>query len=634
MRIHKIHILKFRCFDDSGDISLGERISYIIGLNESGKSSLLQALWRLPHPQRPGRFDPLQDYPRKQLASYYNNRLDTPLIAQISFKLDSVECDAINVFLGCDLVHEQTVLVNYYMDRIEMASLLPVSDYIQAMSHKYDLNDETVDAVETLGDFVIYLADNNCVDEKILNNLKEILAAPETQGDVLSEFIWQRFISRLLPRFELFDRLPDIPDKINLSAMVEGEGSVLLDQMLSLAQIPLAILLDNENPELVRANLERLSEILDKKILHFWTQNNALSFHVDVSREKTEGSSVYSTMLNIRVKDKSTNLTTPIGFHGLGFKWFVCFFIWLEHLRAKAGPAMHVFMLDEPGRYLHAEAQRTLNNYLRSLSNNHQILVATHSDYLLEGQHEAAIKLLENDQYRGAHVVDLHQASHSEALLPYRNATVSAWLKSILTHRFNIVVREPHEILYLQYFSNVLKLRQKEYLPDSINIVCLPGISLEILQQLSNKSEQHQVVLLSNNSQDCEQARRHSDSAAVSVLCYQAYSHQPLSKNTSGVEALIDADLFINFINEVYRKDLAGSKIRRQDLPDSGEIIENINLVLKNNLSTRQDIGLSKIALSSQFVSTPALGSKLDVKTVNRFEKLFSAINAQITVKA
>lgn len=64
MVLRSFRVMDFRSINDSGWIDT-EQITTLIGVNESGKSNLLQALWKLK-PAKEGVIDPIADYPRRR----------------------------------------------------------------------------------------------------------------------------------------------------------------------------------------------------------------------------------------------------------------------------------------------------------------------------------------------------------------------------------------------------------------------------------------------------------------------------------------------------------------------------------------------------------------------------------------
>ena len=63
MKLVEAHVLKFRNFDDSGDVSIESDVTALVGKNESGKTAFLQALYHLK-PIHGDELNALVHYPR------------------------------------------------------------------------------------------------------------------------------------------------------------------------------------------------------------------------------------------------------------------------------------------------------------------------------------------------------------------------------------------------------------------------------------------------------------------------------------------------------------------------------------------------------------------------------------------
>ena len=85
MKLKKYRVTNFRSVEDSGWIDCDD-VTTLVGVNESGKSNLLLALWKL-NPARQGNIDILHDMPVSKLSTL---REKTSEIAFISaeFVLD------------------------------------------------------------------------------------------------------------------------------------------------------------------------------------------------------------------------------------------------------------------------------------------------------------------------------------------------------------------------------------------------------------------------------------------------------------------------------------------------------------------------------------------------------------------
>ena len=70
MRLEKVQVTNFRCVDDSTEFKISD-VTCLVGKNESGKTTVLQAIERLnPQNSAHAEYDRTRDYPRRYLTDY------------------------------------------------------------------------------------------------------------------------------------------------------------------------------------------------------------------------------------------------------------------------------------------------------------------------------------------------------------------------------------------------------------------------------------------------------------------------------------------------------------------------------------------------------------------------------------
>ena len=85
MELRRFRVTGFRSVVDSGWIET-DKITALIGTNESGKTNLLLALWKL-NPAKEGTIDPIADYPRKRYNEI-RNMDEKPVFVSAEFTLN------------------------------------------------------------------------------------------------------------------------------------------------------------------------------------------------------------------------------------------------------------------------------------------------------------------------------------------------------------------------------------------------------------------------------------------------------------------------------------------------------------------------------------------------------------------
>ena len=91
---------------------------------------------------------------------------------------------------------------------------------------------------------------------------------------------------------------------------------------------------------------------------------------------------------------------------------------------------------------------------------------------------------------------------------------------------------------------------------------------------------------------------------------------------------MISPTLYLKLFNATFHDKLVGIEIKESDLPQGDRIVERIGRYLQNNsIALRQSGGYNHYLVATYIATNPSSTSKLDVQTINRFEKLFDTVN-------
>jgi len=88
MNIKSFRIRKYRNVEDSGEIELLDKLTCIVGKNQSGKSALLKALHKF-HPHKPEPYDMRREWPRGQRTI----RDLKQIVCEVRFTLENAELE-------------------------------------------------------------------------------------------------------------------------------------------------------------------------------------------------------------------------------------------------------------------------------------------------------------------------------------------------------------------------------------------------------------------------------------------------------------------------------------------------------------------------------------------------------------
>jgi hypothetical protein len=111
LAIHEFRVTNFRNIDDSGWIPL-ERVTALVGRNESGKSALLKALHKF-NPASKEPFNPQKDFPRDRFTRDFRDGADWPACS-VKFQADPAMWEGVQSVQGQEA--PKTVAVTRYYD--------------------------------------------------------------------------------------------------------------------------------------------------------------------------------------------------------------------------------------------------------------------------------------------------------------------------------------------------------------------------------------------------------------------------------------------------------------------------------------------------------------------------------------
>ena len=207
-------------------------------------------------------------------------------------------------------------------------------------------------------------------------------------------------IIKKLPYILFFDDFRDnIEEKIEIkSSNNEMSGWLaIVDRLFRTADENFNILeLPNKEGRARKTTLAKVNKILNDTLTKEWQNfrlddKDALKIKVDYEKESettTAGQTVERHFVKFDVIEKDQDNNEYFFFvrdRSKGFFWFFNFVMKLEfNPKVVNNTDGAIYLLDEPGSYLHASAQAKLCKKLKLLSETNKVLYCTHSHYLLD----------------------------------------------------------------------------------------------------------------------------------------------------------------------------------------------------------------------------------------------------------
>ncbi len=578
MKLAAFRIKNYKVIDDTGPVNVDPRVTALVGNNESGKSSVLMAMWKSRNVAG-ATFDKLYDFPRDR---YVHDRKKTQPVTILHFALSPSESEEVVSHFARRPNHLPTAVVytTSYLGDDNVASDVAFG----GIEEEIPLGAEASQAIGAIVNAVtdaagiehagaIHLAAKSAAENIAVNTpvwdpevanaldafnaaLSGWLAADATRSTIavdqrqtLAQLIDQakqgnpwdgarEWAKRNLPTFIYFDDYGKLETRIHLptylrmkenpdvktrtqTALFEWSGldpQELLD--LGRARAP------NETEESVRRRHEKRHAVLDSASFgltgswsRWWTDRHH-KLHFDVNGED----------LVLRVSDEHNDFPIPFEECSHGFQWFFSFNL-MFLAQSKKTYKDAILLLDEPGLHLHPTLQSKLIELFERISDGTQLLYSTHLPFLIDGNHLGRVRtvyLTGAEPKKSVVSNDVRPTGDRDTLFPLQAALSYAIAQNLFKGKRVVIVEDITDYWLIKALDRALVgNRDPDSLPNDTMLVPAGGLSgLMPLAAITLASigvgDGRLSVLLDSNLAGRETAKKFADvfhdSASVLML--------------------------------------------------------------------------------------------------------------------
>lgn len=471
MKIESFKIKNYRSIKDSGVCYLsGDDVTILAGKNESGKTSILEALED---------FDSKRQIREKASPLFEKNE---PEIA-ITFRFDDEE---INEFLNdvglsptiekntsieiikrrpnaYSISHETIQALNLQKQTTIIEILNQIIDSKKDSNHAssidffldIDLNDiDMEDLKSSCTNFIEFSKEERELvdysDEEYSNIIQLYYDLVESIDQYLKlnhEFnIDFTDIERWIPNFILFSSFDDIfPSEVLLTDANDNE---LIYDLSIISDLDLELIASG-TPAAKTQHKEKLNIQLKTNYTEYWTQD-LTNLHVDWDSE------------NLFFFIKENDNFFPPDMRSKGKQWHLAFYIKISARSNEDVP--NIILIDEPGLFLHANAQKDVMKKLEASSNNAQIMFSSHSPYLMDIEKLNRIRLVSRTEEKGTVISNkVHKDADKETLTPIITAIgLDLSLGIDIAKENNIILEGMSDYYYLCALKEYLNFEFKK----------------------------------------------------------------------------------------------------------------------------------------------------------------------------
>lgn len=325
------------------------------------------------------------------------------------------------------------------------------------------------------------------------------------------------------------------------------------------------------------------------------------------------------------VKDAEGSALVPLEERSKGFQWFFSFdMTFMYETDGKFSNA--IILLDEPGLHLHAAAQKDLMKRMAAYAGTNQLIYTTHMPFMIDFTRLDNIWVAEEAEPGDTKVHQNWATADKDARFTLQAALGLSWSQSLFVGQYNLVVEGVTDFWFLSTMSELLHEAGKTALDEQLVITPAGGASkVAYVGTILQGQELNVCCLL--------------DSDPEGKAAYEQLVHQwilddqyvlVLGDVLGGVkqatlEDLFDRDYYLGKAQVAYGKELGEKRLKDLVTP-SVAIVAAIEQALKQSgIETFNKGRVAKLIMTDLAgKSLPALGADTEMK----FTKVVQAVNA------
>ena len=490
MRLKSFQVRKYKNVRSSGEVTVEDGVTCLVGKNESGKSALLQALYRLnPVPTgHPDTFVGLRDYPRRHYGQD-KDRVPATRPVTATFELDDEDVQAVEAVHGRGVLASRLVTVSKTYEN-ELAWELdcdekgPVEHAMEDAGPGGGRQREATDARsrQRRNGAIVHGSDTR---DGLLAKLPSANAPPADPvrpgaGEGCRSGI-QRIIEGRLPKFLYFDEYSVMSGRVSVPRLQSaGKGGLNPGECTTLSLMRIAKVdlteFTRDEYEARRASLEAAANQISNDVFTYWSQNRSLAVEFDVDFDGARaGGAGPGPFIELRIRNHRHGITLNFSERSQGFTWFFSLLATLSDLRHSK---RMILLLDEPGLSLHASAQHDLLRFIdERLTPAHQVLYSTHSPFMVAATDLERVRTVEDRDGEGTRVSHEFLDHSDETRLPLQAALGQELIRSLPAAPATLLVEGPSDHVFLTAMSSHLEALGRTYLDPRWTIVPAGGLA-------------------------------------------------------------------------------------------------------------------------------------------------------------
>ncbi len=637
IKLHEVTIHKYKCIESDQTFVVDDDVTVLVGMNESGKTSILEALGKTNYftDDKAFTFNMTHDFPRKEKKKAEKSGEEQKAVT-CKFIISDELSDKISneVGQGVFVQKEITRYTTFVNGNTWTNIRVDFGKFIETKTKEYNISSKALNdkLKKVTSAKELQAVKDEYKDPDYISGLskfdKYFDKKWEKWVNPLEEYIVRNYLTPNLPKYLYYDEYYALPSRISIEKLMqeelESEELKTAKALFELADINMDELVNSTEFEDFKAELEATEATITQELFEFWSTNKNLDieFAIDKREEADQHNNkrIVEHILDVRVKNNRTKVSLPLKNRSKGFNWFFSFLVWFKKIQEDTD-SNYVLLLDEPGLNLHASAQADLLNFIESLTNKYQIIYSTHSPFMVDPEDLHRVRTVVETE-KGSIISDSVQEKDPNTLFPLQAALGYDIAQNLFISKNNLLVEGVSDLIYLQALSSILQENGRTGLRDDITIVPVGGLEKvsTFVSLLRGNKLSIGCLLDSSIDQSSKSKLDHLIKGKIiqskKILFYDQFVN---NYNEADVEDLFSKSEYLQLFNTAFSE---YSDISESDLNTK---IDRIIIQINKHLGVerfnhyRPANSLARMGADSSFFSK---------ETLDRFEDVFNVTNS------
>ncbi|MBC7862345.1 MAG: AAA family ATPase, partial [Bacteroidia bacterium] len=320
IKLKKVTIEKYTCIETKQEFDIDPNVTVLVGMNESGKTSVLKALAKTNYfdDDSDFEFNLVHDYPRKEKKALDKSK-EIPVALIGEYEISNEMLAEIAKNAGPNTFKNATITYSIKYDNTGsyLGYDIDTNAFIQFKLNSIGINNtELVTKLITVKNTAELekLISESTGDElkKKLKDFSKYYENKWTWENPIEEFILRTYLDPNMPKFLYYDEYYSLPSVISIEKIVNSkkmsEETKTAKALFELADINAQELIASEDFESYKAELEATQAIISETLFTYWTTNTNIEINFDVEKIISKDTPPVNPRL---VKWRETNRRVP-----------------------------------------------------------------------------------------------------------------------------------------------------------------------------------------------------------------------------------------------------------------------------------------------------------------------------------